>query len=139
MNLNKKRMKTEPHVPFIAMADIAWQVVILFLVASAFIVTNAVNMDLPSMTHEADKSRIEPIEIIAGAGVLLVDKKSVDPEFLVPTLEMMLKERKADKDKAVIIACRPELTWQGQLDVMNAVAKAGGQPVISQDDEVKKK
>lgn len=134
MNLNRKRMKTEPHVPFIAMADIAWQVVILFFVAAAFIISNSVKVDLPSMSQNPqDTSKAEPIMVIAGQDMLQVDGKRIQPESLVPTLKAMLKDRKKQEEKAVVIASRPDLTWQGQVDVMAAVNEAGGTPVLSEE------
>jgi len=136
MKLDRKRMKTEPHVPFIAMADIAWQVVILFLVASAFIVTNSVSMDLPSMTSEQDKQKEEPVQLIAGADQLLLDNRAVEPAELRATLQELLSKRKP-ADRAVVINCKPDLPWQRQVDVMTDVTKAGGMPVIATEDEGK--
>jgi len=137
MKLNRKRMKTEPHVPFIAMADIAWQVVILFLVASAFIVTNSVSMDLPSMTSEQDKQKDEPVQLVAGSDVLQVGEgeslRSIEYADLRETLRDMLSKRKP-ADRAVVISCKPDLTWQLQVDVMTDVTKAGGMPVIATEE-----
>jgi len=134
MKLNKKRMKTEPHVPFIAMADIAWQVVILFLVASAFIVSNAVNMDLPSMAQDQDQNREEPIQVVAGADTLMVDKTRIEYADLLYTLQERLKTRKTAADKGVVINCRPDLPWQRSLDIMSDIAKAGGVPVFATEE-----
>ena len=133
MKLSRNRMKTEPHVPFIAMADIAWQVVILFLVASAFIVTNSVSMDLPSMTQEQDKEKQEPVQLVAGEDQLLVDNRPVAPEDLRETLKELLVKRKPN-DRAVVVMCKPDLTWQRHVDVVTDVGKAGGQPVIAAEE-----
>jgi biopolymer transport protein ExbD len=138
--MNKKivRMKTEPHVPFIALADIAWQIVILFLVASAFIVTNSISMNLPSLTTDQDKQKEEPVQLVAGADVLQVGEgesmRPVEYADLRETLRELLSKRKAD-DRAVIINCRMDLPWQRQVDVMTDVTKAGGMPVIASEDE----
>jgi len=133
-----KRMTPAPHVPWIALADIAWQIVILFLVASAFIVTNSVSMDLPSMTQEQDKERNEPIQLIAGADVLQVTEGTGNPmnieyDTLRATLQNMLANRRG-QDRAVVIMCKPDLPWQRQVDVMTDVTKAGGMPVIASED-----
>ena len=133
MDLSKNRRKTPPHVPWIALADIAWQIVILFLVASAFIVTNSVSMDLPSMTHEQQQDRTEPVQLIAGEDTLLVDNRSVEPEALRETLRELLAQRRAN-DRAVVIMCKPDLPWQRQVDVLTDVARAGGVPVIAAEE-----
>jgi len=140
MKLNRQRMKTEPHVPFIALADIAWQIVILFLVASAFIVTNSVSMDLPSLTQEQDKQKGEPVQLVAGSDILRIGEgdslRPIEYADLRAILTEMLAKRKSD-DRAVVINCRHDLPWQKQVDVMTDVTKAGGMPVIASDEDGK--
>jgi len=145
MNLGKNRMQTVPHVPWIALADIAWQIVILFLVASAFIITNSVSMELPSMTQQQEKERNEPVQVLVGADVLqivegnntqnLTDRPTDPAEYaqLLPKLQELLAKRKG-ADRAVVITCKPNLPWQLQVNVMTDVTKAGGMPVIATEE-----
>ena len=133
-----KRMQPAPHVPWIALADIAWQIVILFLVASAFIVTNSVSMDLPSMTQQQQQDQTEPVQVIAGADLLQVTEGTnaavnIDYPELRATLQNLLANRRG-QDRAVVIMCKPDLPWQRQVDVMTDVAKAGGLPVIAAEE-----
>lgn len=129
----KRRLKVAPTIPYIAFADIAWQLVIFFLVASSFAHMESFKLDLPGASHEQAKQPTEPIMILAGENLLQVkiDGKDVplganDANALCELIARRIKGKKTDQERAVVIQGRPDLTFQRDLDIMSAVQRAGG-------------
>ena len=132
----RSKLKVAPTIPFIALADIAWQLVIFFLVASAFIHNESLKVDLPSSTNQPQAKKNEPITVQAGETVLMVNGRALgaaDFAGLEQEIRRMLVGKKADQDRAVVVMAKPDLTFQRDVDIMYAVQKAGGILVMSQE------
>lgn len=132
----RSKLKVAPTIPFIALADIAWQLVIFFLVASAFIHNESLKVDLPSSTNQPQSDKTEPITVVAGQSVLIVNGKNIggsDFAGLEQEIRRQLVGRKTEQQRAVVVMPKSDLTFQRDVDVMYAVQKAGGILVMSQE------
>ena len=132
----RSKLRVAPTIPFIALADIAWQLVIFFLVASAFIRNESLKVDLPSSTNQPQANKNEPITVHAGQSVLIVNGKNLgasDLSGLEQEIRRQLVGRKSEQERAVVVIPKPDLTFQRDVDVMYAVQKAGGILVMSQE------
>jgi len=129
----KSHHKAEPHVPFIALADIAWQIIIFFMIASSFSQNDSLNVDLPSGANSSTGPAENNISVQAGETTLMIDSKSVEFGSLETELKRMLEGRATEQGKAVVLVFRDDLSFQRCTEIMYAVQKAGGSVVFSEE------
>lgn len=125
------RHKAEPHVPFIALADIAWQIIIFFLIASTFARNDALKLDMPSTSGGKDAAQQSNITINVSQTELLIGETKIDMTELQSRLKEQLAGRTTDQDRIVLISPKDDLSFQRNTEVLHAVQKAGGIPVIA--------
>ncbi|HWE02932.1 MAG TPA: biopolymer transporter ExbD [Tepidisphaeraceae bacterium] len=130
-----RRPMPAPHIPFISLADIAWQIIIFFLVASAFTANEALKVDVPNTSDKAptQTQTDNAITIIASEKALTVDDKPVAFERLADVLAERLKGKKSDQERAVVVLGKDDLSFQRDVDIMFAVQKAGGVLVMAEE------
>lgn len=127
------RLQAKPHIPFIALADIAWQIIIFFLVASTFAKNNSLTVELPGSTNQATAQKAETITVQAGDNMLMINSQNVAAGDLEQNLRRMLAGKTSEQDRMVILMGRSDLTFQRNVDIMYAIQKAGGILVISEE------
>ena len=126
-----------PHIPFISLADIAWQIIIFFLVASTFAMNDALTVDVPNTTAQADPSQQskESLVVQATGSAVMIDGKTVSMDELQSTIAERLKGRKTEEERAVLMLGRGDLTFQRDVEIMYAIQKAGGVLVLSEGSD----
>ena len=127
------RRRTPPHIPVIALADIAWQIIIFFLVASSFTRGEAFLVDLPAKGDKPQAETSGPITIVVTNTAMMVNEKPVDAEHLEAALKALLEGKKGSQDRAVVVQAHSEVPFQRHLDVMYTVQKAGGVLVLAEE------
>src|SRR5688572_19917886 len=107
------RRKAGPHIPFIALADIAWQVIIFFLVASTFAMNDALTIDVPNTTaqNESSQQPKDSLVVQATSSAIMIDGKAVPMAELQATIAERLKGRKTEEERAVLMLGRDDLTF----------------------------
>jgi biopolymer transport protein ExbD len=128
------RMRPKPDIPVIALADIAWQIIIFFLVASTFSRSEALLMDLPGKSDQPQAKPVEPVTVLAGENYLALNGQEVPPEELEGKLRGVLEGRKTEEERAVVLQSRGDLTFQHHADLLLTVQRAGGIVVLSEEE-----
>jgi len=128
-----RRQLPSPHIPFISLADIAWQIIIFFLVAAAFVANYALNVPMPSASPGNTAAIAKPLNIRAGEGRLTVNGVNVSSEHLESYIASLLTGITKDEDRAVIVFPDEDLTFQRNAEILYAIQKAGGIVVISEE------
>ena len=129
----KRRKPAEPHIPFIALADIAWQIIIFFLIGSTFVQNDSLNLDLPSASSQAQAQQSgETITVQASQGSLALNGQPIEMGQLLPKLQSMLAGKTTEQDRLVVLMGGDDMTFQRNVDIMYAIQKAGGILVISE-------
>jgi biopolymer transport protein ExbD len=131
----QRHHKAEPHVPFIALADIGWQIIIFFLVAASFTMNDAVNISLPSGTNQPQAQAESNITVQASENTLMIDGRSVEITELQPQLKSMLTGKTTETGKAVVVAFKDDVTFQRNAEILYAIQKAGGTIIFSEDGQ----
>lgn len=125
--------KPAPHVPFIALADIAWQIIIFFLVASSFARNDAINIDLPAGSKSTSPQQESTLTVQAGEAALMLDGRNVDMAELQNELKRRLEGRITEQGKAVVVQYRDDISFQRNAEILYAIQKAGGIVIISEE------
>ena len=129
----QRRRPPEPYIPFISLADIAWQIIIFFLLAATFAKNDSLNLELPSASSDKSKSAAPTITVQAGDTAMLINGERVAFESLEGRIKQMLAGKKSEADRAVVVLARNDLSFQRHVDVLYAVQRAGGILVMSEE------
>ena len=116
-----RRRPPEPYIPFISLADIAWQIIIFFLLAATFAKNDSLNLELPGASSDKSKSVAPTITVQAGENSVLINGQPVAFESLENSIRGMLRGKKSEAERAVVVLARADLSFQRHVDVMYAV------------------
>jgi biopolymer transport protein ExbD len=132
-----RRPTPAPHIPFIALADIAWQIIIFFLVASTFAMNDSLTVDVPAAaaSETSQPTSADSLIVHATASAILIDGKRVPLAELQATIAERLTGKTTDQERAVLVMGRDDLTFQQDVEIMYAIQKAGGILVLSEGSD----
>jgi biopolymer transport protein ExbD len=129
-----RRSKTPvPHIPFISLADIAWQIIIFFLVAATFAARNSLSVPMPTASPGVAAPLAKTVNVKASEGNITVNGVNVERGDLQSYIASLLTGMTRDEDRAVVFYPDNDLTFQRTSDVLYAIQKAGGIVVISEE------
>jgi len=125
------RKRPSPHFPLLALADIAWQIIVFFLVAATFAKNTTMKLELPSSSNAADqKSQAETITVLAGENTLVLKDKTIQLSDLGVQLKKLIGNK---KNEPVVFVGSDDLTFQRNCDIMFAIQQSGGLLVLSEE------
>lgn len=127
------RRRTPPHIPFIALADIAWQIIIFFLIAATFRQNFSLNVAMPTATTDASRVARKQVRIEAGETTLTMNGVPENLDTLAIDLAALLADARTDEERAVAVIARDDLSFQRNAEILYAIQQAGGVVVISEE------
>ena len=128
-----RRRPPAPYIPFISLADIAWQIIIFFLLAATFAKSDSLNLDLPGASSDKSRSAAPTITVEAGENALSINGQRVAFESLEGRIRELLAGKKTEAQRTVVVLAKNDLSFQRHVDVMYAVQRAGGILVMSEE------
>ena len=126
------RNRPGPYLPFITLADIAWQIIILFLLASTFVKNDTLKVTMPSAGSAGGPAKAVTVE--ASEGTLFVNRKPLLLNELEAEVGAYLLGAADDAQRAVVVRAADDLTFQRNADILYAIQKAGGIVVLAEEE-----
>ena len=121
-----------PYLPFITLADIAWQIIISFMVASTFVPSDTPKVTMPSAGAAAGPDRTVTVE--ASEGTLFVNRKPIPLGELEAEISAHLAGATDDARRAVVVRAADDLSFQRNADILYIIQKAGGIVVLAEEE-----
>jgi biopolymer transport protein ExbD len=117
-----RKTKTEAEIPTASMADIAFLLIIFFMVTTVFSATKGLELSLPSEEkQDAPTEREEAVFIHIYEDQLLVDCKPMEPSDILPYLEPKITR---DAQKHVILYTDSEAPYKRMVEIYDVLAEA---------------
>ncbi len=119
----RRRKKEDVEIPSASMADIAFQLLIFFLVATTIDVDKGINMVLPPIGSEVEirKKNITNL-LINDAGDILLDGKVVPLE----EVDDIIREKLAENDKLIVsVKTTRKTKYDIYIKVLDQLKRAG--------------
>ncbi len=134
MKLPLRRASVLRDSQLVSMGDIAFQLIIFFMVTTTFMRDN-VQIDLPRLPL-ADKTEAAVSVALDATGKIHLDGQPVDTAgSLEGQLRQLLEGRTEAKERQVRFRCDARLTQKQYREALEAISNAGGVIAIMHDPE----
>lgn len=136
---NKASKQTKKHrtgeIPTGSFSDIAFLLIIYFLVATTLVKVKTITADLPS-GEKATQAQTEktPIVNLRGSEIFFNDKK-VSISELDARLEVLNLEEKEGQAKVIMLESARGTPYQHYFDALAAISAQGGVVAIVEEEE----
>jgi len=128
-----RKQRRDSEVPVSAFSDIAFLLIIFFILATTLVQVSGVITEIPSGEQAQTQQEEEtPTVRLQGDRVLLGEKR-VDMKELRRSLAKMKLHEKAGDAKVVLLEASGNVTYQNYFDVMASISAAGGVTAILQE------
>ena len=118
------------EIPMAAMPDIAFLLLIFFMVSTTFLVTRKMNVELPSYEGEASGEKIVHVNVHLGATTLQAEYGDETRDLKLPGLQRYiagaLRTAESQNEKVVLLDVRGDCPYQRVVDTFDAIRAAGG-------------
>ena len=124
-----RRREIPVEIPTASMADVAFLLIIFFLVASFYSVTRGIQFSLPKHDEAALTAEPEAAVLIeiATTGALTVDNRAMP---LADLRGYLLPKLQRNPTKAVILQTSLDATYQNMTDVFDELRQVGVQNLV---------
>ena len=125
MKLRRNKLLVEP--PAGASSDIAFILIIFFLVCASVQPDTGRSQTIPRSEEQEDKSKqSRNIEVSMSPGAVVVNGTVVAAEDVRAKLKTLLAGREREEDRIVVVQSSPATTYSRWIDVTGQVEEAGG-------------
>lgn len=119
----------------VSFTDIAFSVVLFFMVAATFAKSNAMKVELPGSEANAVDQTMETITVQADANSVVLDGQPVELPGLSAALKGKLVGRTTPEQKVVVLLTADDINFQRNVELMHAIRSAGGEVAIMYEEE----
>jgi len=134
MAAGRKRKRRAPEVPVSSFSDIAFLLIIYFILATTLARMTGVVAEIPSGRKARTKTET-PRTVQLHAGRISFNEDSVDIPELRRRLRALNLHAKGGDDKVVLLEAIGDVKYQTYFDVMAAISAAGGVTAILREEE----
>ena len=124
MKLQRRPLLVEP--PSSAATDIAFILMIFFLVCASVQPGTGREQTIPRSEEEEETQKSNNIEVSISPGAVVVDGEPIPTHRLRRKLEGMLAGKQREEDRVVIVQSSPRTNYQHWVKVTSIIEKAGG-------------
>ena len=124
MKLQRRPLLVEP--PSSAATDIAFILMIFFLVCASVQPGTGREQTIPRSEEEEETQKSNNIEVSISPGAVVVDGEPIPTHRLRRKLEGMLAGKTREEDRVVIVQSSPRTNYQHWVKVTSIIEKAGG-------------
>ena len=123
-----RRKKGDGRVPTDSIADIAFLLIIFFLVATTLVQTRGVVTDMPAGERSEDTQQADdktPI-VNLNSGALSFNDRSITLPLLEQELRNLRLHEKEGPEKVILFEATGQVSYQQYYEVMTMIAALGG-------------
>jgi biopolymer transport protein ExbD len=134
MRFPARRGKILADSNLVSMGDIAFQLIIFFMVAATFSRSASLNVELPSGDESAQQDDGRSVTVQAGAQAITVNEQPTELAALEPRLKELLAGRTTDQEKVVLVTA-DDIPFQRHAAIMHTIRRAGGVVAVMYEEE----
>lgn len=126
----KSEDKNSDEIPMAAMPDIAFLLLVFFMVSTTFLVTRTLDVELPAYSSERQRKTETHVNVALSSDSVRVDYADETVRLELWELEGYVRDAlasaKSDSEKVVMLEVQDECSYQRVVDAFDAIQTAGG-------------
>jgi len=135
MPRHHKHKKESPEIPVSSFSDIAFLLIIFFILATTLAQMKGIVTEIPAgKKAEKKEDKTTSIQMITDTNIRFNEKK-MDIEAIRAKLASMNLHEKSDSERIVQLEAVGNVEYQTYFEVLTAISAAGGVTVIVKEDE----
>jgi biopolymer transport protein ExbD len=136
MTIKRIHKRKEPEIPVSSFADIAFLLIIFFILATTLVQLTGMVSEIPSgKKAEKKEEKTNRVQLMPGDKIRF-NEHYTDTAGLRKRLKDLNLKNKAGPDRIVQLEAVGNVTYQTYFEVMTAISAAGGVTVIvTEEDE----
>jgi biopolymer transport protein ExbD len=124
--------KDIPTGPF---SDIAFLLIIFFVVAATLIKTKGFSTEFPSGQENQEAKESDNTVVMTPDELTFNEKKVTIAQLRSKLDDMKLAGRRSEQDRMIVVEAHPQVKYGTYFQVMAAISRAGGIPAIVRDEK----
>lgn len=136
MPLARRREKREPDIPTDSVSDIAFLLIIFFILTTTLAKLTGFQSELPSADASQRQAQNQPKTpgVQLANGKLLFNEQEVTPQVLRERLLDLRLGSRQGEDKVVMLEAAGKVDYQTYFETMAAITTAGGVVAIVEEE-----
>ena len=130
-----RKHRREQEIPVGPFSDIAFLLIIFFILATTLVQVSGVLTDIPSGQQSEQQQNDETPTVKLQGDRMTLNDKQVDVKQLRDQLRNMKLNQKAGDAKVVLLEASGNVKYQMYFDVMASISDAGGVTAILQEEK----
>jgi biopolymer transport protein ExbD len=128
------KLLVEP--PTVATGDIAFNLVVFFLVCASVTPDTGRRLDIPnSESREDEKQQSQNIEVALTRTTAMINGDPVKEADFLPRLTRLLAEKRREEDRVVVVKSSKDTSYQQWVKYTLAIEQAGGIITLQMEEE----
>ena len=122
--------------PSTATGDIAFNLIVFFLVCASVQPDSGRRQELPRSETVAEKTpQTEHVEVLLTRTAAAVNGEVVRPDRFVPRLKALLTGKARPEDRVVVVKSKPEVPYHHWIKHTTAIESVGGLITVLREEE----
>jgi len=134
MALRNRKQRRDSEVSVSAFSDIAFLLIIFFILATTLVHVTGVVTEIPSGQQSQTKQETETPTVRLHGNRMLLNDKAVDMGQLRRRLAELKLHEKTGDGKVVLLEASDDVTYQSYFDVVASISAAGGVTAIVEEE-----
>ncbi len=130
------------EIPMAAMPDIAFLLLVFFMVSTTFLVSRKINVELPSYEGESSKEKVLRINVSLGPNRVQVkygdEKRQMQIIGLQRYVQGVISQAENQNEKVVLLDVDDTCPYQRVVDAFDAIRAGGGYVSLVKSEETEK-
>ena len=131
----KTTQKTDATIPLASTADVAFLLIIFFMLTSTMVKESGIELTLPQAKKTEQKKMREKSITISKKGQYYFNGVPMSPEAIEQSLGESLKDAKGDEARSVTIKADKSIEWQTVVTAIDIVNRLDGILVLIMEEE----
>lgn len=132
---NQVKKHRDGDIPVGSFSDIAFLLIVFFLVATTLQKVKSVAVDMPSGQESTAKSESKTPTIKLKGDEIYFKDKSISYEDLLVTLKALKLKEAEGEDKVIMLESTTDTNYQAYYKVLSAISKMGGVVALVEVEE----
>jgi len=132
---SRRRSKLLVEPPAQATGDIAFNLIVFFLVCASVQPDSGRKQNIPRSEKQEEQTKAENIEVLLTRGAVAINGNPVSLHKFPTQIKTMIDAKARQQDKVVVIKSKPDATYQHWITVTSMIEEAGGTITIQREEE----